>query len=283
MHLIATLLFLSLSWLPGFTLAAEGDVQPVPALSAPLTDLANLLTPADAAALNQKLAAFSQAKGSQIAVLIVPTTAPEDIFAYSFRVADSWKLGRKGVDDGVLLVIAVQDRKSNLQIGYGLEGAIPDARSKQVLQDIIAPYFRNGDYAGGLNAGTDALIKLINGESLPAATQGNRNKNMNSNAIVLAIIAGAIAGFIAKSVMGNLVGGITGGGVALAVALLLGAAVGVAIFAAVFAAIAASSSHRGFGGLGGFGGGGFGGGGFGGGGFGGGGGGFGGGGASGNW
>lgn len=283
MRLIASLLFLPLLWLPGLALAAEGDVQAVPALTAPVTDLARLLSPADAAALNQKLLAFSQAKGSQIAVLIVPTTAPEDIFAYSFRVADSWKLGRKGVDDGVLLVVAVQDRKNHLQVGYGLEGAIPDARAKQVLDDIIRPYFRNGDYAGGLSAGTDALITLINGESLPAATPKRGGSKPDGNAVVLAIIAGAIVGFIVKSVLGNVVGGIAGGGVALAIALLLGTAIGVAVFAAVLAAIAASANHRGFGGMGGVGGGGFGGGGFGGGGFGGGGGGFGGGGASGNW
>lgn len=286
MRLIASLLFLPLFWLPGFTLAAEGDVQAVPVLTAPVTDLAHLLNPADASALNQKLGAFAQAKGSQIAVLIVPTTAPEDIFSYSFRVADNWKLGRKGVDDGALLVVAVQDRKNHLQVGYGLEGVIPDARAKQVLDDIIRPYFRNGDFAGGLNAGTDALIKLINGENLPAAPQGGRSKKTNGNALVLAIIAGAIAGFAAKSVLGRLAGSLTGGGVALGIALLLGTVLGVAVFAAVFAALAASSSgSRGFGGgLGGFGGGGFGGGGFGrGGGFSGGGGGFGGGGAGGSW
>lgn len=284
MRLIAALLFLSLSWLPGCSLAAEGDVQPIPALTTPLTDTANLLSASDAAALNQKLAAFSQAKGSQIAVLIVPTTAPEDIFAYSFRVADNWKLGRKGIDDGVLLVIAVQDRKSNLQIGYGLEGAIPDARSKQVLDDIIRPYFRNGDFAGGLNAGTDALIKLINGENLAAPTQQDRHgKSKNNNILIIAIIAGALVGMMVRSFAGNLFGGITGGGIALAVAWLLGAAIAMAILAAVVAAVAASANgNRGFGG-GGFGGGGFGGGSFGGGGFGGGGGGFGGGGSSGSW
>ncbi|MDQ8038365.1 MAG: TPM domain-containing protein [Pedobacter sp.] len=281
MRQFATLLFLPLLlWLHAAT-AAEGQVQPVPALSAPVTDQANLLSPADSSALNSKLLAFSQEKGSQIAVLIVPTTQPEDIFSYSFRVADSWKLGRKGVDDGVLMVIAVQDRKSNLQIGYGLEGAIPDVRAKQVLDDIMAPHFRQGDFAGGINAGTDALIKLVNGENLPAPAAKRQRGSGNDNLIVIAIIAGVIAGFIARAVFGRGAGSIAGFSVALGLALLLGAAIAVALFAAIFAAIAASSSGRGMGGYGGgsFGGGGFGGGG----GFSGGGGGFGGGGASGSW
>lgn len=272
--LLLPLLWLSPAW------AEDGQPLPVPALSAPVTDQAGLLSPSDAQALNSKLLAFAQEKGSQIAVLIVATTQPEDIFSYSFRVADSWKLGRKGVDDGVLMVIAVQDRKSNLQIGYGLEGAIPDARAKQVLDDIMAPHFKRGDFAGGINAGTDALIKLINGENLPAPAARQRGEG-NDNLIVIAIVAGVIAGFIARSVFGRGAGSIAGFSVALGLALLLGAAIAVALFAAIFAAIAASSSGRG---MGGYGGGSFGGGGFGGGGsFGGGGGGFGGGGASGSW
>jgi uncharacterized protein len=288
MRLFSALLFLPLLCLSGITLAAEGDVQPIPALTAPVTDQAQLLNPADTSALNQKLSAFSAAKGSQIAVLIVPTTAPEDIFSYGFRVADHWKLGRKGVDDGVLLVVAVQDRKTNLQIGYGLEGAIPDARSKQVIDDIITPYFRKGDFAGGLNAGTDALIKLINGEQLPALpTHAQRGaKNGSNNSMMLAIIIGVVVGFIVKSLLGNVAGGLAGGGIALTIALLLGAVLGVAIFGAIFAAVIASSNGgRGLGGFGGGGfGGGLGGGSFGGGGgFSGGGGGFGGGGASGSW
>jgi len=281
MRLMTTLLLLPLLWLSGLCLAAEGDPLPIPALTAPVTDTAGLLNPADVDALNTRLLLFSKEKGSQIAILIVPTTAPEDIFSYSFRVADNWKLGRKGVDDGVLVVIAVQDRKSNLQVGYGLEGAIPDARAKQVLDDIMAPHFRQGDFAGGLNAGTNALIKLINGEDLPAPqSRQGRNKG-NENAIVLAIVAGVVGGLLIRGVFGRGFGSVAGGGIALAIALLLGVAIAAAIFAAIFAAVAATSSGRGgFGGLGGgYGGGGFGGGG----GFSGGGGGFGGGGASGSW
>lgn len=285
MRLLTALLFLPLFWLSGLALAAEGDPLPVPELRAPVTDLAQLLSADQAQALNARLLAFSEQKGSQMAVLIVPTTAPETIFDYSFRVADKWKLGRKGVDDGVLLVIAVKDRTTHLQVGYGLEGPIPDARAKQILQDIIRPRFQQGDFAGGINAGVDAVISLVNGEALPmpAARRGGQGQQ-GGNGLVIAIIAGVIAGFMARAVFGRLLGGVAGGGVAFAVAMLLGLAVGAAVMAALFALFAANASGRGGFIPGGFGGGGFGGGGSGGGGgFGGGGGGFGGGGASGNW
>lgn len=284
MRFLHALILLPLFWLAGTVQAAEGDLQPVPELRAPLTDLAHLLSDADAAALNRKLLDFSQQKGSQIAVLIIPTTQPESVFDYSFRVATTWKLGRKGVDDGVLLVVAVNDRRTQLQVGYGLEGAIPDARSKQVLQDIIAPKFHSGDFAGGLNDGVDALIKLINGEALPAPAAQAQGHRQGNNVFVIAIIAGLAAGWIIRSLFGRLAGSLAGGGVALAVALLLGAALAMAVFAAIAAVVAANASGRGGFYPGGLGGGGFGGGGFGGGGgFSGGGGGFGGGGSSGSW
>lgn len=287
MRLIA-LLFACLLWLPSLLKAAEGEPQPVPALTAPVTDLADLLPPGEEDALNSRLLAFSSAKGSQIAVLIVATTQPEDIFSYSFRVADTWKLGRKGVADGVLLVIAVQDRKTHLEVGYGLEGAIPDARSKQVLQDIIRPRFKAGDYPGGINAGVDALMKLINGEELPVPSAPD-SRQKGDNTLIIAIVVGMIAGFFIRAIFGRLIGGVSGGGIALALALVLGTAIGVAILAALFVALGAGMAGDGRrlgGGIGGgsFGHGGFGGGGFGGGGgFSGGGGGFGGGGASGDW
>jgi uncharacterized protein len=278
---LALVLLLPLLWLAALAGAAEGEVQPVPPLTAPVTDLANLLSAPDTAALNAKLLTFAQEKGSQVAVLIVPTTQPETIFEYSFRVADTWKLGRKGVDDGVLLVLAVNDRKSHLQVGYGLEGAIPDIRAKQILDDIMRPYLSRGDFSGGINAGVDSVIKLINGEALPAPKAQQRSGKGAGDALFFAIIAGVIAGFFTRAIIGRFFGGLAGGGVAFAVAMLLGLAFGMAFIAAVFALLAGLSSGRG--GIGGFPLGGMGGGGFGGGGFGGGGGGFGGGGASGSW
>lgn len=282
------LLFAWLLWLPALAAANEGEPQPVPALTAPVTDLANLLPPAEESNLNSRLLAFSKEKGSQVAVLIVPTTRPEDIFSYSFRVADTWKLGRKNADDGVLLVIAVKDRKTHLQVGYGLEGAIPDARAKQILQDIIRPRFQAGDFPGGVNAGVDAVMALISGEQLPPPSLQKKGDGQQQNPVVLALVIGVIAGMFLRAAMGRLIGGLSGGGIALAIALFMGTALATAVIVGVivvlFAALAGDG--RRFGGYhGGFGGGGFGGGSFGGGGggFSGGGGGFGGGGASGDW
>lgn len=282
LRLSRLLLLLPLLW--GQVLAAE--LQPVPPLKAPVTDLAQLLSPAEAEALNRKLLDLDRQKGSQVAVLIVPTTQPESIFDYSFRVADSWKLGRKGVDDGVLLVLAVQDRRSHLQVGYGLEGAIPDARAKQILDDIMRPHFQQGQFAAGLNAGTDAVIRLINGEGLPAASsRADRQRGDGDPRFMMAVMAGIFGGLFLRALFGRLLGSLAAGGIGGAVALMLGIAAAGAIAIGVLTLVGAlllSFGH--VSGLGGFGGLGSGrGGGFGGGGFGGGGGGFGGGGASGSW
>ncbi|MFZ5562361.1 MAG: TPM domain-containing protein, partial [Pseudomonadota bacterium] len=213
--LLPLLLVLPLLWLGGAA-AAEGDLQPVPELRAPVTDLTRTLAPADLEALNRKLLDFAQSRGSQIGVLLVPTTAPEDIFTYSFRVAEAWKLGRRGVDDGALLVIAVNDRKSHLQVGYGLEGAIPDLRANQIVDDILPPHFRRGDFAGGIDAATDAMIRLIQGEnlSLPAARPQRGSGGGPGNAVLIALIAGIAASFLARAVLGRFFGGLAGGGVA---------------------------------------------------------------------
>lgn len=289
MRALAVLLLLPLLWLAPLAAAAEGDLQPVPVLKAPVTDLASLLPPAEAAALNARLLAFSAQKGSQVAVLIVPTTQPETIFEYSFRVADTWKLGRKGVDDGVLLVVAVQDRKTHLQVGYGLEGAIPDARAKQVLQDIIRPRFQQGDFAGGIGAGVDAVLRLVEGEQLALPERRARGGEQQDPRFLMALVAGVVGALFLRGLLGRLPGGLLGGGIGAGAALLLGmgvaAAVGIGVMVVV-AALFIGFGHMlpgGFGGGMGGGRGGFGGGGFGGGGFGGGGGGFGGGGASGDW
>jgi uncharacterized protein len=173
---LLALLFAGLIGLVPWAQAAEGAPQAIPALTAPVMDVADLLPAPEEAHLNSRLLTFSKEKGSQIVILIVPTTQPEDIFSYSFRVAETWKPGRKGVDDGVVLVIAVQDRKTHLQVGYGLEGAIPDARAKQILQDIIRPYFKAGNYPAGIDAGVDAVITLINGEQLPPSDHAKRHR-----------------------------------------------------------------------------------------------------------
>lgn len=139
----------------------------VPPLAARVTDLTATLNSAQRAALENLLAAFEAEKGSQIAVLIVPTTRPEPIETYSIRVADVWKLGRQGVDDGLLILLAIRDRSVRIEVGRGLEGVIPDAVAKRIIEEVMLPYFRQGDFYGGLSAGLDRIMDLIRGEPLP--------------------------------------------------------------------------------------------------------------------
>jgi len=141
--------------------------QPVPPLTGHVVDSTSTLSPDALSSLERKLAAFEQRKGSQIAVLLVRTTAPEAIEQFALRVAEQWQIGRGGVDDGVVLVAALDDRRMRFEVGYGLEGAVPDALARRIIAETIAPRFYEGDFAGGLNAGLDALIGLIDGEPLP--------------------------------------------------------------------------------------------------------------------
>ena len=150
---------------------AIADVA-VPPLKARVTDLTGTLSASEANQLEQKLAAFEAKKGSQIAVLIVPTTQPETIEQYSIRVAEAWKLGRKGIDDGALLVIAKQDRALRIEVGYGLEGVLPDAIAKRIIEETIVPRLRQGNFAGGIDAGIDKIMGVIQGEPLPPPPAG---------------------------------------------------------------------------------------------------------------
>src|SRR6476620_10550780 len=145
---------------------AAADIA-IPPLKGRVTDLTGTFSPAEKVQLEQKLADLEATKGSQVAVLILPSTQPETIEQYSIRVADAWKLGRKGVDDGALLVVAKQDRTVRVEVGYGLEGVLPDAIAKRIVEETIIPQFRQGNFAAGINAGTDQIIKVIEGESLP--------------------------------------------------------------------------------------------------------------------
>jgi uncharacterized protein len=257
---------------------------PVPALNARVTDLTNTLDAASKQALEGKLAALEQARGAQVAVLIVAGTQPESIEQYALRVAETWKLGRKGIDDGALLLVAKDERALRIEVGYGLEGAIPDAVAKRIIAEIIVPRFKAGDFAGGVSAGVDALIGLVQGEALPQP-QAPRTGGMGEILPFLMMFI-FVAGGILRMLFGRLAGAGVAGGVAfLGAWLLLGGvlmALFVALLAFVFTLAGGGRGARGFGGFGGFGGGGGGGWG-GGGGFGGGGGGFGGGGASGRW
>lgn len=155
---------------------ALAQTIPVPPLQARVTDQTGTLNGAERSALDSKLAALEREKGSQIAVLLLPTTGDDTIEQYGIRVADAWKLGREGVDDGIILLVAKNDRKLRIEVGYGLEGAVPDVIAKHIVADIITPYFRQGDYYTGISAGVDALIAAVKGEPLPEPKRRDRRE-----------------------------------------------------------------------------------------------------------
>jgi uncharacterized protein len=269
------------------------DLVPVPPLKAHVTDLTGTLTRDQIASLEQKLTAFETRKGSQIAVLIVPTTHPEEIEQYSIRVVDQWKLGRKKIDDGVLLLVAKDDRRVRIEVGYGLEGPLPDAIAKRVVDEVITPQFRAGNFYGGVDAGVDAMIKVIDGEPLPAPeqhwrpAQQNRDGGSFQSLFVIGILLVVVVGGILRKILGRLPAAMLIGGAAGVIAWMVVTSIAAAAIAGIIAFVfTLMGGVPGMGGRGGFPGG-FGGGGFGGGGGGGwgggGGGGFGGGGASGRW
>ena len=280
--------------------ATPADPIPVPKLTARVMDSTGTLTAAERSALESKLAAFEQSHGSQVAVLIVPSIGPETIEEFAGRVTDQWQLGRKGVDDGVLLAVAKQERKIRIQTGRGVQGSLTDVLSKRIAQDIIAAKFRTGDFAGGLNDGVDAIFKAIQGESLPLPeprTTPHTGKVDSGggigNLFIFGIIAVVVAGGILRSIFGRFLGATATGALTGVLAWMFVGSLAIVALAAIVAFIFTLVSGFGRGFVpGGWGGGGFGGGGLGGGGFGGGGGGggfsggggsFDGGGASGNW
>lgn len=271
--------------------AADGDFQTVPKLVKRVTDTTATLSAADEARIEARLKEYEARKGAQIAVLVVATTQPETVFDYSTRVMTEWKLGRKNIDDGVLLVVAKNDRKTQILTGIGLSGSLTDAMSKRILSESVAPKFRAGDFAGGIDDGVAKIISVIDGEALPpppakrAGTHAGGASGGYENFFMLAIFAAIVVGPLLRSLLGRFLGAGATGGIAAAVAwfvaggLLLPALAGVVMFVAVLLMGAMNFANGRGGGFGG-GGGGFGGGG---GGFSGGGGGFDGGGASGDW
>jgi uncharacterized protein len=158
--------------------AQDGEPVAVPPLETRITDLTGTLTPATKTEIETLIAEFEERKGSQVAVLILPTTGPEDIAQYSIRVAEAWKLGRAGVDDGVLFLIAVQDRTMRIEVGYGLEGALTDIQSKQIISDQVTPYFRASDFDGGVRIGVQSIIASIENEPLPAPAPGGASNSV---------------------------------------------------------------------------------------------------------
>jgi uncharacterized protein len=246
------------------------DVLPVPPLSGRVIDQTATLAAAQSAAIDGRLAEFESQAGPQIVVLIVPTTAPEDIAAYAQRVADTWKIGRRNVGDGLLLVVAKNDRTVRIEVAKALEGAVPDLAARQIIDRAIVPAFRAGDFAGGLNTALDQLMARIRGEALPLPKpRGGRSSGIGLEHLgIFLFIAVTVVGSLLTRVFGRkfgslLTAGAAGGlawvlttslllaGVAAVAAVLL---VGVFGIGAVLRGVAMMSGGRGGGGFGGGGG-----------------------------
>jgi uncharacterized protein len=210
----ATLVALALCW--GFAAAAELAVPP---LSGRVVDRTATLSSSDMAELHQTLKDFEARKGSQIAVLIVPTTEGEPIEQYSIRVAEAWKIGRKKIDDGAILVVAKIDRKLRIEVGYGLEGALNDVTTKRIIDEIIAPKFKNSDFAGGIVSGVDQIIRVIDGESLPVPARQRQSSGLLSHVDPLnpfVIFAFFVVSAVLRRTLGRLLGSFATGAAAAA-------------------------------------------------------------------
>lgn len=264
---------------PGIALGANDGLVAIPQLAARVTDLTGTLTRDQQAQLETTLAAVERDKGAQVAILLLPSTQPETIEQYGIRLAEAWKLGRKGVDDGVIVIVARSDRKVRIEVGYGLEGAVPDAVAKRIIAEIVTPRFKDGDFFGGLQDATAALGKIIGGEPLPTvqkpAVQGS-DTDLSFLVFFVIMLAGVAHRLL--GLLGSLLAASVAGGLALTVfgSWLAAGVAALVAFVMSFARMGGGSpgwhAGTGMGGSGDFGGG-----------FSGGGGGFGGGGASGSW
>ena len=256
---------------------------PVPALTGHVTDQTGTLSAEQKSSLEQTLTAFEARKGSQLAVLMIPSSAPEEIEQYALRVVEQWKLGRKKVDDGAILVVAKDDRTLRIEVGYGLEGALNDATSKRIISEIILPRFKQQDFYGGITAGVGQIIRVIDGEPLPEPSRKPAGSigGFQQYVPIVFIVALAVGGVL-RAALGRVPGALVTGGAVAVVAWFVAGALSMAFVAGVMALfVTLLGGGMGGRGLGGY----YGGGGRGssGGGFRGGGGGFGGGGASGRW
>jgi uncharacterized protein len=275
---------LAVAWDP-----PKDGLRPVPPLTSQVTDVTGTLSSSERQALESKLHDWEARTGNQLVVLMVPTTAPEAIEQYSLRVAEAWKIGQKGKDNGAVFLIAKDDKHMRIEVGYGLEGVLTDVTSRRIIGETVAPYFKQSQFAAGINAGVDRIIAVIGaGEPLPdtAKRAAPRHSFDYGNLFIVLLVAVPIVGTVLRSIFGNIGGSAIGAGVIGTAAWFIAGSLLIAGVAAVIAFVVIIFSMfgggRGGGWIPGMGGGGFGGGG-GGGGFSGGGGSFGGGGASGGW
>lgn len=199
---------------------AAGEPVPIPGLKARVTDLTASLAPAQAAELEARLAAFEARKGSQVAVLLLPSTQPEPIEQFGIRLMDAWKIGRKGTDDGVILIVAKNDRRLRIEVGYGLEGVLNDATAKRIIDETITPRFQAGDLPGGIAAGVDAILAVVDRENLPAPAPGASAASaeglplggvlsldsVGENTFLFGLGAAAVSGAVLRYFLGTLLG-----------------------------------------------------------------------------
>jgi uncharacterized protein len=234
----ASLLALLVCW----ACAAFADVA-VPPLTGRVVDQTGTLSSGDIAALTQTLKDLETRKGSQVAVLIVPTTQPETIEQYSIRVAEAWKIGRKKIDDGALLVVAKDDHRLRIEVGYGLEGALTDVTARRIIDEVITPKFRSGDFAGGISAGISRVIGVIDGEPLPAPPppqQRQTNSDFTSFLNPLnpfSIIVVLMLGGLLRRIFGRLIGSMAAGGLIGLLAWFIAGSLVISAIAAVVAAL----------------------------------------------
>jgi uncharacterized protein len=208
----------------------------VPELTGRVVDQTGTLSASDIDTLTQRLKDLQTRKGSQVAVLIVPTTQPETIEQFSIRVAEAWKIGRKKIDDGALLVVAKDDHKLRIEVGYGLEGALPDVTARRIIDEIIVPHFRSNDFAGGISAGVDRIILIIGGEPLPAPQPEASHGSISSDLASFIFSPFGLIGYVAvaaamRGLLGRLLGsGVTAGVVGAVIWFVLGSIAVSAIF-----------------------------------------------------
>lgn len=264
-RVLAAVLLAATAWAGLAAGAWAQDLLPVPTLTARVIDQTQTLAEPERADLEAKLAAFEQRKGSQMVVLMVPTTQPEDIASYANRVGNAWKIGRKDVGDGILVIVAKNDRKMRIEVAKTLEGAVPDLAAIRIIDEEMKPRFRNNDFAGGLNAAVARLIGLVDGEALPAPSSGSDESAGDGidweNLAIFLFVGVFVAAPIVRSVVGKKLGSVVmGGGIgviaffittSIVIAVLAGF---VALMVSLFSAVAATAPGRRGGGGGGFGG-----------------------------
>ncbi|WOH83141.1 YgcG family protein [Bradyrhizobium sp. BEA-2-5] len=227
-----------LAFLLGFVCPAWAEVA-VPPLTRRVVDQTGTLSAGDVATLTGRLKDLEARKGSQIAVLIVPTTQPETIEQFSIRVAEAWKIGRKKIDDGAILVVAKNDRHLRIEVGYGLEGALTDV-THRIIDEDITPKFKAGDFAGGISAGVDRMIRLINGEQLPAPEPEHwQGPNLVDFANPVTIFIVIIVAGVLRGILGRLLGSVATGGVVGVFTWMVAGSLATALVVGLFAAVAA--------------------------------------------